>query len=584
MNWLIPNLRHKSQHWFWGPIHRQRHLYKLAAMAALLINIFSFAVSLFSMIVYDRILPNSAIESLLALSAGVLIILVIDYFTRMVRSTYIDIASQEIDREVAKNIYTNVVLAQPNAGGARDGATASVVRDFDVLKDFLGAATIVTFVDIPFSLLFIVVIYFIAGPIVIVPIIGIFIFCLMGYFSYLKMKNFSEKTVTQGQNKQAILVESLSGRETIRALNLGKIFLGKWQDAVTNQSEQQMQNKLISSDSSNKVNTVSQALQVLLLAIAVYLSLDGRVAMGGVVAASILSSKALAPFSQVVSLLTRLSHAIQSYKNLDKYQQDGDQGTQEQRKSSQFKVDHQQSAIEFKSVSYGYPGAKTLVLDDVSFKIEPGHRVAVLGRSGAGKTTLIRLILGLVQPQSGTIMFGGIDIRQLDEDDLRSTFGVALQETFLFSGSLAENITLKDEQIDSEDITRACQLTGLNEFISKLPEGFATQVAERGAQFSGGQKQLIAMTRAVYGSKTHYIFDEPTANLDPATEQVLIQNLEKGLAGKTLFYVTHRPNPLQMASHVMILEQSKIVAFGPRDDVLRALKASAQNAQEGVPS
>ena len=584
MNWLIPDLQHKTKHWFWGPIQKQRHIYKLAGIAALLANIFSFAVSLFSMIVYDRILPNSAMESLLALSAGVLIVLGIDYFTRMVRSTYIDIASQEIDREVAANIYKNVVLAQSASGKARDGATASVVRDFDVLKEFLGAATIVTFVDIPFSILFIVAIYFISGPIVIVPIIGIAIFCLMGYFSHLKMKNFSENTVTQGQNKQAILVESLSGRETIRALNIGKIFLAKWQDAVLNQGEQQMQNKLISAEASNRVNTISQALQVLLLAIAVYLSLDGRVAMGGIVAASILSSKALAPFSQVVSLLTRLSHAIQSYKNLDKYHQASVELTGQDKQVSQFKVDHQLSTIEFKSVSYGYPESKSLVLDDVSFKIESGQRVAVLGRSGAGKTTLIRLILGLIQPQSGSVLFGGIDIRHLDEDDLRSAFGVALQETFLFSGSLAENITLEDREINSEDITKACQLTGLNEFLNKLPDGLATAVAERGAQFSGGQKQLIAMTRAVYGPKTHYVFDEPTANLDPSTEQILIQNLEKGLTGKTLFFVTHRPNPLQMATHVMILEKAKIVAFGPRDDVLRALKASSQGAQEGVTS
>ncbi len=585
MEWLLPsNIKQPNQHWFWGAILEQKKSYQLALLAGLLANVFSFAVSLFSMVVYDRILPNAATDSLISLSIGILLILALDYVIRMIRSSYIDMANKDIDEKVAQQIFTKIILAKPAADQRRDGETASMVRDFDTLKEFLSAATLVTFVDIPFSVLFLVVIYFIAGPIVVVPVIGIFAFCALGYWSHLKMRGFSKKTLQHGQHKQAVLIEALGGRETIRSLNLHNFFQKKWQHAVLQQGDNQLQSRIIGSESNHRVNAISQLLQVVLLIAAVYLSLNGQVAMGGIVAASILSSKVLAPYSQVVGLLTRLSQAIQSYRNLDQYliESEDTKNNNEQR----YQINATQAAIEFKNVSYAYPGTKSLVLDQVSFTIQPGQRVAVLGRSGSGKTTLIRLMLGLLQPIHGEICFAGINIKQLPTQDFQSHFGVALQDTFLFSGSLIENISLSESAINTSELTMAAQCTGLENVVTKLPDGYSTVVAERGAQFSGGQKQLIAMTRAIFGShKTHFIFDEPTANLDPATEQHLIQNLSKYLDGKTVFYVTHRPAPLQMATHVMILEQSKIVAFGPRDQVLEALRKSSQTppaTSEGV--
>lgn len=582
MEWLLPpHIRQQNQHWFWGAILEQKKSYQLALLAGFLSNIFSFAVSLFSMVVYDRILPNAATDSLIALSTGVIIILALDYVIRLIRSSYIDMANKVIDEKVAGQIFSKIVLAKPSANGQRDGETASMVRDFDTLKEFLSAATLVTFVDIPFSLLFLVVIYFIAGPIVVVPIIGILMFCALGYVSHMKMRGFSKKSLQDGQHKQAVLIEALGGRETIRSLNLHDFFAKKWRSAVESQGENQLQSRLIGSESNNRVNAISQLLQVILLMVAVVLSLNGQVAMGGIVAASILSSKALAPYSQVVSLLTRLSQAIQSYRNLDQYLQNQELEELKSLRDQRYNIDKKNATIEFKNVSYAYPGTQHLVLDQVSFSIAPGQRVAVLGRSGSGKTTLIRLMLGLIQPAQGEINFGGINIQHLSSDDFQSTFGVALQDTFLFSGSLIENLSLTDEAINSQTLTSAAQCTGLEAMVSQLPDGYSTKVAERGAQFSGGQKQLIAMTRAIFGEhKTHFIFDEPTSNLDPATEQALIQNLGHYLNGRTVFYVTHRPAPLQMATHVMILEKSKIVAFGPRDQVLEALRKSSQGSPE----
>lgn len=560
----------KSGAWFWGEINAQRKMYQYAALASLLANTFAFSVSLFSMVVYDRILPNGAIDSLTALLVGVVIMLLLDYFVRQIRSELLDFAGKKIDVVISEKLFREIILRESAGTHSNSGASASIVREFDSLKEFLAAATITTFVDIPFALLFLWMIFLLSGYLVLVPLFSIAALLILGWFSHRFMRDSAKKVQGLVHGKQSIMFECLGAKETINCLGKDDFFASKWQAATLTQNEQMLQSKSVSNRATNWVNFITQFNQIALISVGVLVSS----LTGALVAATLMAGRAIAPFSQVVNLLTRLSQAIQSYKSISQIL-DGDKKTH-----SRGSVDAAQipAGLSFENVTVSYSGSKSPTVENLSMQIEPGDRVAILGKTGSGKTTLIKSLLGLVPVSSGYIRMGGVDIRDLDRGSFLARFGILLQDTHLFSDTVARNITLKSGLVDGENIIRACEKSGFDEVLKKLPDGLSTEVGEGGNKLSGGQRRLLAIARMLYEEKSHIIMDEPTSGLDQATEMAVIDKLSECLAGKTVLFVTHRPAPLRLATKIAVIEGGKLIEYGLRDQVIQKLQAAHQRA------
>ena len=556
-------------HWFWGEMLRQAPYYRYAGLAALTSNLLAFGTSFFSMVVYDRILPSAAVDSLIALLIGIGIAFALDYLVRQIRSRLLDLAGKNIDEKISERLFKEIVLKSTWKTQGKLGGTASAIRDFDVLKEFFAAATITTFVDIPFAMLFLAAIAFLSGSIVLVPVVAILLLCTLGYLTHIRMRNLSKEMQKISHSKQSLIVECLNGRQTINALGADSFFLKRWNESVTHQSHAGNENKSLSNSATNQVYVITQIAQIAVVSAGVVATSQ----VGRLVAATILCSRAVAPFSQVVSLLTRLSQAIESYKTLNALISAGESDGPRQAVNAKTA----EGTLEFSGLTVSYPGSERELLKDVSFKLAAGETLGILGKTGSGKTTLVRAMLGAVPITAGAVKLGGVDLRDYEPTSLIQRIAVVLQEDFLFSGTIMENICLDEADVNADAITAACEQTGFMEVVSALPEGFRTQVGEKGSRLSGGQRQLLCLTRAIYRQRSHLILDEPTSSLDQFTEMQVVERLRTALQGRTLIFTTHRPAPLALAQKLLVLDQGRVVHFGNRDAVLSQLKAAASN-------
>lgn len=565
-----PIILHKPRFaaWLMDPIRASRGMYLQVALAATLVNLFSLATSLFSMTVYNRIVPNNATNSLIALSIGMAIVLVFDFILRSLRGYFIDIAGQRIDRTVGKTIFERMLTMRMESRKGSSGAFAGLLREFEALRDFFASATLVAIVDVPFIILFLAVIWAIGGWVVIVPLALVPIVIGVGMSSQPSLTKLSGKGLTEGMSKQGVLVEAISGLETVKSSSAGPMLSRRWAHAVEDHAASSLKQRLIAAVTINVAQSAQQICYIGIVILGVYLVGDHKMTMGGLIAASILGSRCVAPLGQIANLLTRISHTRSAYAHLDRMMQSGGEARDDTRYLRRPKLD---GAIEFKNVIFRYPGSTARALDDVSFRIEPGEHVAIVGRVGSGKSTIGRLILGLYEPAEGAVLVDDADVRQIDPDDLRHNIGAVLQDVFLFTGSVRENISLGDAAIDDEAVLRAARLSGTHDAIGQLPNGYDLKLADRGEGLSGGQRQSIAIARAVVHQRPILLFDEPTSAMDIQSENALISRLEPELKGRTVVLVTHRQSMLRLADRIIILDRGKIVAMGPRDDVLQSV-------------
>ncbi len=554
--------------WLKDPILANKGLYLQVALAAALVNVFSLVTSLFSMTVYNRIVPNNATDSLIALSIGVGIILVFDFVLRSLRGYFIDIAGQRIDRTVGAAIFARMLSMRMEHRKTSSGAFAGLLREFEALRDFFASATLAAVVDVPFILLFLVVIWAIGGWLVMVPLLMVPLVIGVGMASQPALARLASEGLAEGMSKQGVLVEAISGLETVKSSSAGPLLARRWASAVDDHAASSLRQRLVAAVSINVAASAQQICYIGVVIAGVYMIATRDLTMGGLVATSILAGRCVAPLGQIASLLTRLSHTRSAYAHLDRLMQGGGEARDDTRYLRRAKLDGQ---IEFKNVIFKYPGSTARALDDVSFRIEPGERVAIVGRVGSGKSTIARLILGLYQAEEGAVLVDGADVRQLHPDDLRHNIGAVLQDVFLLTGSVAENISLGEPAIDDAAVLRAAKLSGTHDFIGQVPNGYDLRLADRGEGLSGGQRQSIAIARALAHERPILLFDEPTSAMDIQSENALIARLEPELRGKTVVLVTHRQSMLRLVDKLIILDRGKIVAAGPRDDVLKSV-------------
>lgn len=559
----------RQQHWFWSTFREALPLYSEVILAALLINLFALASPLFIMNVYDRVVPNYAIETLWVLGIGVTIVYCFDLLMRTLRGYYIDVAGKRADIILSATLFERVLGIKLAARPPSVGAFANNLHEFDTFRDFFTSATLTTLIDLPFVFLFIFIIWVIGGPLAIVPLVVLPLSLLAGFLIQRALAGKIQELLRHSAQKQATLVETLTGLETVKSLGAEGSIQRRWEQLSGTIAHLGLKTRFLSSGAINITVFLQQMATVAVVIYGVYLISDGELSMGGLIASTILTGRALSPLAQMAGTLTRYHQARSAYASTDAIM-----STPIERPADKTFLARPQlkGSIEFRNVSFSYPGQTVEVLDRVSFKIEPGEHTAIIGRIGSGKSTIERLILGLYEPSTGSILIDGTDSRQLDPADLRRNIGYVPQDTFLFYGSIKENIMLGMPHAADHEVLHAAAIAGVTDFADKHPSGFDMQVGERGEMISGGQRQSISVARALLRNPPILVMDEPSNAMDNTTEEVFKTRFVDWAEDKTLVLVTHRASLLSLVRRIIVMDNGSIIADGPKKHVLEALK------------
>ncbi|MEE2773510.1 MAG: type I secretion system permease/ATPase [Pseudomonadota bacterium] len=555
----------KKIDWFWGSLSQSKWTYTQVLVAAAVSNFLGLSTSIFIMVVYDMVVPNQAIESLVALTIGVLIALAFDFIIKTTRANFIDKAGKKADARMSRLIFDQLMNMNLASKNAKSGALASIVREFESLRDFFTSATLVMLVDLPFVFLFIYIIYLIGGPLAYVPLAAVPIVMITGIFVQPFLARISADSLESGMSKQGVLVETLNGLETIKATGSAGLMKKRFQDATTSQSDLGLRGRMISQFAINSAMSVQQFAQIAVIFYGVFLIQDGTVTMGALIAVVILCGRTLAPLTQLANALTRVNSSRAAYRNINDLMNKPRDRASVDNPLSRPKLN---GKIEFKNVSFKYPKAGEVTIKDLSFTVEPGEKVAILGKMGSGKSTIARLLCGLYEPDSGSILIDGVDIRQIDPADIRRNVGFMLQETWLFSGSIKENIQMGFAEYSDEHILNVAKISGVDEFVKGNPSGYDFKVRERGEGLSGGQRQSINLARALLHAPSTLILDEPTSSMDSATEKLVLDNLIEWMGDRTLLAITHRNTLVRLATRVLVVDQGTLVADEPPEKLL----------------
>jgi ATP-binding cassette, subfamily C, bacterial LapB len=556
-------------HWFWSVIAENRALYRDVLLAAFLTNLFALAMPMFVMNVYDRVVPNQAFDTLAVLSVGLTLVLVGDLVLRVLRGRFVDLASSRADVKLSAYIMERVLGTRMEQRPVSAGSFASNLRAFESVRDFIGSATVVAFIDLPFALLFLVVVGWIAWPMLFPLLLGTAALLLYALAVQGRMHQLAETTYRASAQRNATLIEGLVGFETVKAMGAEAPIQRKWEQSAALLARVGAQLRLLSSSATNGSAFVQQTINLVIVILGVWLIGERMLTMGGLIACTMLASRAMAPIAQVAGLLVQYHTAATALTSLDEMMK---REVERPDDSSFIMRGSIQGAIEFRDVSFVYPGQTTPALRNVSFRIQPGEKIGILGPIGSGKTTLEKLILGLYRPTGGAVLIDGIDLRQLDPAELRRHIGYVQQDVMLFYGSLRENITLATPLADDADVLRAADVGGIMELVNSHPQGFDMVVGERGESLSGGQRQGVAIARAVLHDPSILLLDEPTSSMDHSSEEAIKQRLIEYARGKTLLVVSHRTSLLDLVDRIIVIDAGRIVADGPREQVVQALR------------
>jgi len=559
----------RSRHWFWGAILDAWPIYRDVLLASFVINLFVLVSPLFIMNVYDRVVPNNAIETLWVLTIGVAIVLIFDFIIKSLRSYFIDLAGKKIDISLSAKIYEKVMGLKMNVRPPSVGGFANNLRSFEGVRDFITSITISTLVDFPFVILFLIVIALIGGPLVIIPIVAIPIVILYSFFIQGSLREAVDHTFRGAAQKDAMLIESLSSIETLKSLGAEGVMQRKWEESIGYISTWSLRARMLSTSMINVAGLIQQASMIAIVVYGVYLIGDHELSIGALIASVILTGRALAPAAQIANLAAQYHQSKVGLQSLDEVMK---LPVERPLNTDFINRENLEGAVSFHQVDFTYPKGARKSLTQVSFSLKKNEHIALVGRIGSGKTTIEKLIMGFYAPDSGAIRVDGIDIGQIDPINLRRNIGYIPQEITLFYGSVRDNIVYGTPNATDEAVIKAARIAGVNEFVDRHPLGFGMPVGEGGGGLSGGQKQAIAIARALLSDPPILLMDEPTNSMDNTTEEAFKHRLAEIVKDKTLILVTHRAPLLDFVNRLLVLDNGRIVADGTKDEVLEALK------------
>lgn len=558
-----------QKHWFWDTLKLSKTIYRDVLFASLLINIFVLASPLFTMNVYDRVVPNNAVETLWVFAIGVIFVYVIDAFMKFTRTYLLETAGKKSDIIMSSIIFEKVLNLKLSKIPNSVGSLANTIKDFDHIRGFLTNVTMATVIDLPFTFIFLIVIFYIGGNIVFIPIVTMFI--IIAYAIYVKepLRNSIQSTQEASSKKSAHLIETLTNIENLKSLgSLGEA-QWKWEEAVGEISKKAIKSRVLSTSIPTITQLLIQLNSVMIVVYGVYLIQDFELSMGGLIGVVILTSKTLAPLGQVAALITNFEETKAAYDGInDLISQESDRPD-----GKVFVTRHDFSGkIEFQDVTFTYPNGQIPALKNVSFTIEPGEKVAIIGKIGSGKSTIEKLILGLYEQESGQILLDGIDIRQIDPADIRSNVSYLAQDVMLFRGTVRENILFRASHSNDGTMIKAAMLSTTDDFIKLHPKGYDMAVGERGAGLSGGQRQSIGLARALLFKTPIILLDEPTNAMDQSTELKVIKNLKHTIVDQTSIIITQKMQILDIVDRIIVMNHGKVYLDGPKEEVLQKIK------------
>lgn len=559
-----------TKDWFKGAIFRNKKLYKEVALAAVFINLLALASPLFIMNVYDRVIPNNAQETLWVLTAGVLVAFIFDFILKNLRAHFLDHAGKRADNMISASLFEQLMGMKMSARPDSAGVMASHMREFETLRDFFTSATLVTLIDLPFAILFILLIGVIGGPVAIVPACAVPIIIVMGFLMQKPLEKITKESMRESALKNAHLFEAITGLETVKIQASEGHTQRKWEELTDKASGTAVKARRVSAFAQNFTAFIQQVSSILIIVVGFYLIQENWITMGALIACVILNGRVMAPLAQISGLLSRLNQSRQALRQLDEMMKKPVERTV----GKHFiPLSHVEGEVEFREVTFRYPSQTIPALSNLNFIIPPGEKVGVIGAVGSGKTTLARLMLNLYEPESGSVQLDGTDVRQIDPGDLRRHIGVVQQGAQLFYGSVRENITMGHETAPDRAVIRAAELAGVMEFLRDSEAGLDTQVGERGEALSGGQRQSVAIARALLYDPPVMIMDEPTAAMDPASENRLKKRLLNLTDNRTVILITHKGGMLQVVDKIILMDRGKLVAYGPKEEIISKLRA-----------
>ena len=578
----------RQDRWFWSAIADLWPVYGHVFVAAVAINLLGLAASIYSMNVYDRVVPNNAMETLWVLTIGVVVVYVFDFLLRTARAYFVDAAGKGADAVIASRLVEQVLSMRLEARPASTGALASNLREYESLREFFTSATLVTLVDLPFVAIFVAVAWTIAGPVAYVPLVALPVVLLVGLLLQLPLSAAVSRNQAESAQKHAILVEAIEGLESLKVARAEGRTQKLWERFVAASARSAMATRVLSTFAINFTAFATSLASALVIFLGVHEIAAGRMTMGALIAVSILTGRAMAPLGQVAALIVRVNQSMAALTALDRLMK-----APRERDPSESYVARPslRGQIELRDVSFAYPqagapggGGAVAAISGVSIFVAPGERVGIVGRVGSGKSTLARLVTGLYQPTQGSVLVDGTDIRQIDPAELRRQVGYVPQDAHLVFGSVKENILIGSPFADDAALLRAATIAGVDDFVRARPQGYDMQVGEQGRYLSGGQRAAVTIARALVSDPPILLLDEPSGAMDSTSEQRLKARLSEILAGRTLLLVTHRGSMLSMVERLVVMDQGRIVADGPRDRVIAELQAgSIRGTAKGMP-
>jgi ATP-binding cassette subfamily C protein LapB len=572
------DLARDRRHWFWGPVRENWPAWTQVIVAALGINLLALAVPLFVMNVYDRVIPNGAVVTLWTLAIGISIALVLDLALRTLRMSVLESIGRRIDLKVGSRIFDQALAARMTARTGGAAGMANTIRDFEQVRDFFGSASFVALIDLAFVGVFVAVLFYVVGPLAWVPLAAIPIVLLLAVVAQVPLGRSAARAQALATKRHIVLVESLLGIEAVKSLNAEPVMQREWENAIAASSRINGKTRFWSGLATNGTQLIQQGVSVVILVWGVYLVMEGRVTVGALIAANLLAGRALAPLAAIAQTLFRAHYARKAMAALDTLM------ALPRERSDTVRSDLRvtQGAVEMRDVVFRYPGSELPAIAGLSLEIKPGETVALLGRVGSGKTTVGKLLNGLLAPESGNILIDGHAIAQYDPAELREGVGYLTQDCELFTGTLRENMTIGRPGASDEDVRRALHLSGMDAFVAANPAGLDLFIGEKGNRLSGGQRQGVALARLLLRRPRILFLDEPTNAMDQQMETAFIQRIGALKAEiPTLILCTHRMSLAATAERFIVLDQGRKVLDGPKEEVMATLRAAQARQLEG---